>query len=164
MHITFQPIPGNLIICARLEPDGLHINGKVTPWDAVPEVIEYGEENGLRELVNLTVDHTYSLIPSSWIDPTPPPEPDREAEAQAALESWRSTATADAWQLAFVLGETRWQALEDWADGYFNTRILVAKATVIPRASDTVALMAWVLEMTDAEVDEVFRTAATIRA
>ena len=34
----------------------------------------------------------------------------------------------------------------------------------IPRASDTVAIMAWVLNMDPAEVDEVFRVAATIRA
>ena len=83
---------------------------------------------------------------------------------QETLEQWRAGAKADAWQIAFVLGEARWQALVAWADGYFNTRILVAKATVIPRASDTVALMAWVLGMTDTEVDEAFRAAATIRA
>lgn len=92
---------------------------------------------------------------ADWVDRLKAPQP---------VEDWRATAMADAWQIAFVLGEARWQALVFWADGYFNTRILVAKATVIPRASDTVALMAWVLEMDDEDVDTVFRTAATIRA
>jgi hypothetical protein len=162
MEVKFTPVPGNRVIRARLEDDGLHLNGQVYPWADAPTVIEYGEEGGLRECISLQSQHTFTVIPSPWCPPAP--EPDPEAEAAAALEAWRQSGTADAWQLAFVLGEARWQALEDWAGGHFNTRILVAKATVIPRASDTVALMAWVLDMTDEEVDAVFRTAAQIRA
>jgi hypothetical protein len=166
MHITFRPAPGNLAIVALFRADGLHINGKATPWPDVPDVIEYGEQAGVSTACDPSLGHTYEIEASTWTDPNPapPPERDPEAEAQAALESWRATAAADAWQIAFILGEARWQALEDWANGYFNTRILVAKATLIPRASDTVALMAWVLGLTDAEVDAVFRQAAMIRA
>lgn len=163
MHITFQPAPGNQRIVALFRPDGLHINGVLTPWEDAPSVIEYGEQAGVATAMDPALGHTCEVIPSTWVDPNPP-QPDLVADAQAALEGWRSAAYADAWQIAFVLGEARWQTLVEWAEGYFNTRILVAKATVIPRASDTVALMAWVLEMTDPEVDEVFRVAAGIRA
>lgn len=163
MRVTFKPAPGDLAIVALFRSDGLHLNGKVTPWDEAQPVIEYGERAGVSVAMDPALGHSCEILPSAWVNPNPP-QPDPVAEAAAALEAWRETASADAWQIAFVLGEEHWQALVTWADGYFNTRILVAKATVIPRASDTVELMAWVLNMKDAEVDEVFRQAATIRA
>lgn len=164
MNVLFIPAPGNLIIRARLEPRGLIINGQLHSWDTAPAVVEYGEEGGLRELINLTADHSYSLVLSTWVDPTPPPEPDPEAETQAALEAWRNTTVADAWQIIAVLGPARWQTIVDWAKFDFVTTILVEKATTIPRASQTVDAMAYVLDLSPEETDEVFRVAMSIKA
>lgn len=161
MHISLTPAanaPSRQVIYRQ---GVLIIDGQeMPPGDYA---LDYDEAGGCATGSD-SPDCTFIVIPSTWVDPTLPPEPDPEAEALAALEAWRAGTVADAWQLAFVLGEVRWAALEAWADGYFNTRILVAKATVIPRASETVALMAWVLDMEPDEVDEVFRVAMGMRA
>lgn len=176
MHITFTPMPGDKVIRARLEPDGLVINGILHPWDKAPEVVEYGEENGLRELVSLQRDHTYRVIPSTWVDPTPPPKPDPEAEAQAALEGWRQEAVAQRWQIETVMAPDEWgviMAIE--ADptlilGPMATsaqiravRIAINGVYDIPRISQLVDMLRYALGWTDEQADEMFRRAMAER-
>jgi hypothetical protein len=177
MKVIFTPIPGNLIIRARLEPDGLSINGKLHSWDAAPEVVEYGEEGGLQELVSLQSDHTYQVIPSTWVDPTPPPKPDPEAEAHAALEAWRAGKSAKKWQLRTIIGPERWAIAQAVAADPSGTlgfevppitawgmKVVIEDVDDVPRLSGTVDLLAYLFGMSDEEADEVFRQAAELRA
>jgi len=105
----------------------------------------------------------HRLVAGEW-QRVPKDEWEAHFAPPQTVEEWRATATADAWQLVAVLGAERWQAIVEWAQIDFVTATLVAKATVIPRASETVDVLAYVLGMTDTEVDDVFRAAAALRA
>lgn len=162
MNITFKPAPGDLEVVALFRADGLHINGVVTPWDSAPEVVEYGEQAGVSTGVDPSLGHTYTIIPSTWINPnSPSPEPQPEPDPMGAVLAWRAEAFASAWQIIAVLGNDRWQVIKEWAATQnFVTQTLIEKAQIIPRDSQMVAVLGWVLGMDDTEVDEVFIAAA----
>lgn len=167
MHLTFAPAPGNLVINARMDPMGLTLNGKLTPWPEVDEFVFYGEAGGAN-VTNLS-PHSYTVIPSSFVRPAPEPlAPSAEELAEIAateLAEWRATAKADDWQIIAVLGAERWAKIVEWAATQNHaTQTLVARATTIPRASQTVELLAWLLGLGDTEVDDLFRAAMEISA
>lgn len=162
MKITLSPIEGGEFKSVRWAGGRLTVNGQIVEaFDGM--VIEYDQE---AKSSTFSDDEAVRIevIPSTWADTTPPVLPDPAEVAAQSLMDWRSTATAEAWQIALVLGEDQWGMLEVWADSYFNTRILVSKATNIPRISPTVSLMAWVLNYDDEQVDGIFRVAAEITA
>lgn len=168
MNILFTPIPGSLVTKARLEPEGLSINGKLHPWDAAPEVVEYGEEGGLLELVSLQSVHTYSLIPSTWVDPKPQTAPDPEVEAAAAIEEWRSVTFVKSWQIIAELGPVYWGAVLAYAErpeADFVTKTLIKHPPdEIPRQSAFVDGLAMMLRLDGPAVDDLFRRAKTRKA
>ena len=105
----------------------------------------------------------HRLVDKTWV-PVPKDEWLEHFAAPPTAEEWRAGATADAWQIVAVLGEARWQTIVEWAQFDFVTATLVAKATVIPRASETVDVMAYVLGLSPEEVDQVFRVASGLKA
>lgn len=165
MHIIFTPVPGNQIIRARLEKDGLIINGQLHPWDAAPEVVEYGEEGGLQELVSLQNDHTFKVIPSTWVDPNPPKPV--EPDPQEALDTMRSTWVAHRWQLRAALGEQRCAVVDGIAARAYTPWVVktaIRDAQTISRNSPTIAMLAQALGMDAAAVDALFLEAMALTA
>lgn len=175
MHLRFVPTPGDLEVLAIFQDEGVTINGQFYLWENAPDVVEYGEESGAN-VVCSGHDHTYSIEPSSWVNPIPPPEPDPEVVAQAALDAWRATATAKKWQLRMLLGPTQWALVEELGNdpsailGYevtqeqaWGLKVLIADIDDVPRLSETVEMLRFVLVMSDEAADDLFRRAAALK-
>ena len=80
------------------------------------------------------------------------------------IHAERAEMRATRMQLALALGPVRWQAILDYAanEAPWNVRIIVENTVDVPRISATVELLAWVLEMTPEQTDDLFRLAMTI--
>lgn len=168
MHVTFIPVAGTLFIAARIEGAGLTINDQVTRWDgfSTDPVIEYGEQSGVAVFTNTTA-HSYHVVPTTWVDPTPPAPVDPAALVLALLEAERQSWVCDRWQIKTVLGQVRWQTIVEFgtAEGApWGLQTVIEDAVIIPRVSQTVDLLAFILGMTEDEVDDLFRTAMALVA
>ena len=109
----------------------------------------------------VTVERDY--IPS----PNEPPPPTPEEAAAAALAAWRATATCTAMQGQLALGPDLWAAVEAYRDDPATTwqeRVIINSASEWNRNSQNIAFFAYLLGLTDAEVDDLFRAAQEIEA
>jgi len=162
MRIILTPVPKSEFKVVRWERGVLKVNGLETEAG----VIEYDEQLGCSTFSD---DRSVKLevIPSKWVDPTPPPEIDHEAEAAAQLEAQRESWVADRWQMITVLGPERWAVIESFAaapDAPWGLKAVIANAVTIPRNSQTVDLLAYILGMSDGDVDALFLTAMPLKA
>lgn len=180
MHMKFIPALGDLEVLALIQDEGVTINGKFYPWADAPEVVEYGQERGAN-VVCMTRAHTYSIEPSTWVNPNPPPHPevDPEAQAQAALEAWRADKTAEKWQLKTVMGPQAWavvQAIEadptiilgdgggaDISAQIWAVKTAIADVQTVPRVSELVEMLRYALGWSNEFADDVFRQAGAVR-
>ena len=79
------------------------------------------------------------------------------------INTERAEMRATRMQLALALGEVRWQAIMDYAaTAPWNVKTVIENTVDVPRLSDTVELLAWVVNMTPEETDDLFRLAMTI--
>lgn len=179
MHIILFPVAGAGVVKVRIEADWLTVDDKTYAYDALPAkgpvriedgvaIIDYGERGGVSTCC-LTEAHEVEVIPSDFrAEPPPPPkEADFEVAAQAELAALRETWVCDRWQIKTVLGRDRWEAIEAFAagpDAPWGLQTVIADAQIIPRASQTVDLLAFILGVPDDEVDEIFRQAIALRA
>lgn len=187
MHVTFQPVAGATIIRARIDETSIVIDGKVIDFETLPlsgavrldvtesdppgvigVIVEYGEEGGVSTC--LTTDlHTVEVIPST-APPAPqpaPPKEDTEVEALAHLLALRESWTCRRWQIITVLGRDLWQAILDFAASDaapWGLKAVIEAAVDIPRVSQTVDLLAYILGLSDDDVDAYFRAAMELRA
>lgn len=79
----------------------------------------------------------------------------------------RETWVCDRWQIITVLGGERWAAIMAFAnadDAPWGLRTVIENAQIIPRVSQTVDLLAFILGVPDDEVDGIFRQAIALRA
>jgi hypothetical protein len=162
MIITLTPVPGSFAAHARWEAGALTCNG--APRDpAAP--IEYGEAGGCTTFSD-DPDVWFEVIPSTW---TPPPPTQAELDAAAAqkaaalLESEREAMTCTRLQAMLALGETRWQvvtaaiAAQPW-----EVRARFEDAAEWRRLNPLIAMLGGqVLGLTDTQLDDLFRLAAT---
>jgi len=96
-----------------------------------------------------------------WEDDPPPPSPD------AILAAERATMSCTAMQGKLALGPDRWAVVEAYRDDPATTwaeRIIIDSAGQWVRLSENIAFFAYLLGLTDAEVDDLFRTARGIDA
>jgi len=168
MHISLQPVPGHLTINLRVEADTISINGTVHDVADLGDdlMIEYGEEAGVATCL-MTQAHTVAVIPSTFQPAYIAPVIDVEAEAQAALQMLRSGWSVDRWQIKTVLGKDRWDAIKAFGaspDAPWGLQTVIADAVTIPRVSQTVDLLGYILGMTDDDVDGLFMQAMTLHA
>lgn len=103
-------------------------------------------------------------------------QPDPKAELRAAVRiatmgriiaAERANWTAQRWQMIVALGEANWATVLAFRDDpvcSWSMRQIIDTATEIPRMSETVDLLAYALQMTEAEVDRVFTTAMALKA
>ena len=88
-----------------------------------------------------------------------------EAQALAQLEAWRASAKCSRMQGILALGEDRWAKImahretATWAE-----RIVIDDAGDWLRKSENIAFFAYLLDLSDAEVDDLFRAAQAIAA
>lgn len=167
MHIILQPVPGDLVIQLRVDQDTLTINGigQSYPDSEGPTVIEYGERGGVAT-IQLTDAHTVEIIAPD-LPPPAPPIIDHEAEAIAALQAQREGWAVDRWQIKTALGKDRWAAIESFGtspDAPWGLQTVIADAMVIPRVSQTIDLLAYILGWSDEDVDQLFQAAMTLYA
>lgn len=89
-----------------------------------------------------------------------------EKEAEALAE-WRASASCSPLQGQLALGEAQWQRVEailadpstPWA-----MRQAISSAGVWMRKSQHIDTLAWMLGLSEGEVDDLFRLAVTIEA
>ena len=179
MHISFEPVAGETRITARIEDGGLTINGKVFGYDTMPAegpvrargdtiAVDYGEHGGVSTC-QLTAAHSVEVIHSGLPPPPPPPPPkiDEAAVTLAELLAQREGWVCDRWQIITVLGEKRWQAIVQFGasdDAAWGMKTVIDCAVSIPRVSQSVDLLAFILGLGDEEVDDLFRQAMTLVA
>lgn len=106
----------------------------------------------------------------AWVD-----DPGASARAFAvmypaqALEQERKSMVADKWQVVAaleVLHPGCWPLVADFRQSPKCTPVLGAAidyAITLPRASESVETLAWIMDLDEFQVDEVFRLAMTIR-
>ena len=89
------------------------------------------------------------------------PEPD----PAIALSAWRTTAHCSRMQGILALGQTRWATvLEYRATATWSEVVVIDDARDWFRASEPIQLFGWLLNLTDTEIDDLFRAAAMIEA
>ena len=106
---------------------------------------------------------------NAWVD-----DPKAAETAQSRLVFMAKMIAADRaemaaarWQLIVSLGEERWAkvlAFRDSPDTTWAMRQILDEAQYIPRVSQTVDLLAYILGMTDADADALFVNALALRA
>lgn len=176
MQITMVPVPGSEVAKLRIEDACFSLNDVQFFWDSLPEsgpvrlesgtvIVEYGEEGGVATC-QLTDAHAVWIIQPD-LPPPPPTVVDPVAAARADLEAQRATWVAQRWQLIAVLGEARWQAITAFAAGDLSTwgmKAAIDYAVDIPRNSQTVDLLAFILGLSETEADDIFRQAMALFA
>ena len=95
-----------------------------------------------------------------------------------ALDAERSAMVADKWQIVAILDledPALWQRITDWAEGRLAetepelplcdpiTRSAIRNAITIPRLSQIVDLLAWLLAWDGDRVDQLFRLSMALR-
>jgi hypothetical protein len=93
--------------------------------------------------------------------PDPTPE-----ELEHALQAERAAMVCSPMQGMLALGEARWTAVQDYRDNHaaWAERVIIDRAGDWRRISQNIAFFQYLLEMTDEEVDDLFRLAMTIEA
>lgn len=179
MQIILRPIDGESVAKVRVEAEGLTVGDVTYAFDNLPTmgpvriedgvvIVEYGERGGVSTC-RLTEAHTVEVIASDYRhEPPPPPkESDIEQSARAELVALRETWFCDRWQIITVLGGERWAEIMAFAnadDAPWGLRTVIENAQIIPRVSQTVDLLAFILGVPDDEVDGIFRKAIALRA
>ena len=174
-HVTLKPVAEGPFALVRFADGALTVNGKAVGMSDGKAVVEYSEREKYA-IVSSDPSLEVTVIPSAWVDPTPPPEPDLEAEAAAQLDAERQSMTAKKWQLRSVLGPSGWAVVEMLLtdpkailgfdldeQAAWDLRCLVEDIDDIPRVSETVDLLAYAFRMSDLEADELFRQAVAKR-
>jgi len=95
-------------------------------------------------------------------DPTPTPE-----QQAATLAAWRATAVCSPMQGKLALGADQWAIVEAYRDDPATTwaeRVIIDSASQWVRMSENIAFFAYLLGLTDPQVDDLFRAAALIEA
>ena len=169
MHFVLTPVAGDARLMVKLAADSFTVNGEFYDLALLPDtgavrleagrvIIEYGETGGVN-----WVEHVAHHI--EWTPPsTAPVGSEPEVDVQGNLEVWRDRAEAYRWQLIAVLGQPAWTAIEAWADGQdFAVQSAIRNTNLIPRRSEVIDTLAWVIGMTDLQVDDLFRSAAGFR-
>ena len=105
---------------------------------------------------------------SAWAD-----TPDAEVRAAHRLEimaemitSQRETLSCQRWQMLLVLGEARWAKIEAFRDSpmcNWPMRQVIDNAEYLPRVSQFVDMLAYILGLTEAETDAMFALAMAER-
>jgi hypothetical protein len=160
MKIILAPVSGNAIARVRYERGELTVNGQPFKGD----LVTYGEEAGCSTFSDDPAV-TFDIVPSSWVNPNKPPEPPPAplVDMQAIRAEWR----AQRWQMILALGEARWAAIMAFADSPeapWGMRVIIDNAQIIPRLSETIDTLAWVLGMSDDDVDAIFTAAMALEA
>jgi hypothetical protein len=107
---------------------------------------------------------------SRWVD-----DPESYARVEAVLcgtQSWfieeqRASMTCTRWQLIVALGESKWAkilAFRDDPDCTWAMRQIIDTAVTIPRVSELVDFLAYVLGLDAAAADALFTSAMSLRA
>lgn len=176
MNIVLRPVPGDTVVNVRVEATSLTINGQTHAWETLGSgpgmavaddtvVIDYGAAGGVST-IRLTNAHSVTVLPSD-LPPPPPAKEDPAAIAQANLEAQRQSWVCDRWQIKTVLGQERWETILAFgANPYasWGLKTLIDDAMQIPRVSETVEVLAYILGLSDKEVDDLFRTAMALTA
>jgi len=176
MQIEMIPTPGAEMVQLRVEAESLTVNGKTYDLADLPTegpvrlqdgiaLVEYGEDGGVSTC-SLTDAHSVMVVQPERAPP-PPPEVDPDELERATLAAQRAAWVAQRWQMIAVLGADRWQAIQDFATGPLSTwaiKAVIDNAVEIPRNSETVELLAYILGLTDDEVDDMFRRAVSLSA
>jgi len=95
------------------------------------------------------------------------PEPETPEQIEAILAAERAGMSCTAMQGKLALGPDRWAVVEAYRDDPATTwaeRIIIDSAGQWVRLSENIAFFAYLLGLTDAEVDDLFRTARGIDA
>ncbi|MDT8856419.1 hypothetical protein RNZ50_15605 [Paracoccaceae bacterium Fryx2] len=88
-----------------------------------------------------------------------------ETRATAALAARRAAMRCSRMQGILALGEARWaEVLAYRATAPWPERIIIDSAGDWLRESQNIAFFGWLLDLSDAEVDDLFETAAGIAA
>lgn len=88
-----------------------------------------------------------------------------EALAARELEAWRETATCSQMQGILALGPERWAQVMAYRDtATWAEQIIIDSAGDWRRNSQNIAFFAYLLDLSDTEVDDLFRTAQGIVA
>jgi hypothetical protein len=96
-----------------------------------------------------------------WEDDPPPPPPEELLAAE------RAGMSCSAMQGKLAVGPTMWAQVEAYRDSETTTwaeRIIIDSAGQWMRMSQNIAFFAYLLGLSDAEVDDLFRAAAEIDA
>ena len=162
MKITLSPVAGAETAIVRFEKGQIAFNGKRIDTKDGAVALEYGEESGC---VTFSDDQAvvFEIIPSKWVNPSPPPPP----PPPDPIIGWRESISAIRWQMIVALGENRWNmvlAFRDLPDTTWAMQQILDEAQYIPRVSETVDLLAYILGMTDADADALFVNAMALRA
>ena len=91
-------------------------------------------------------------------EPSRPPDP--------PIEEQRAAMVCSPMQGMLALGEARWAAVQDYRDNHatWAERVIIDRAGDWRRTSQNIAFFQYLLEMSDEEVDDLFRLAMTIEA
>lgn len=172
MQIILTPVPGGGMTLVTLDGDTLTVNGGILDLSdgtlGNMLTVGYEQDGALATRVGDT-PHELVVIPRDASNDPPPPrqaevEPPTEAETLAAM---RPEMVAYRWQLMAALGEDGWAKVTAFgADPGtpWPVRAAIASAQVIPRASETVDTLAWVLGMSDEDADRLFAAAMALVA
>lgn len=166
MQIIATPVPGDHVVSIRADENGLTVDGKIYNWDTLPRdviVVEYGEYGGVNAC-SLIKDIFIEVIPSQVVIEHSPAEPIDPAEV---LTLDRQGWVCDRWQIKTVLGRERWEVIEGFAnspDAPWGLQTVIDDAMRIPRVSQTVDLLAYILGMSDEDVDALFLISMDLRA
>ncbi len=85
----------------------------------------------------------------------------------AVLLAERAAMSCTRWQMIVAMGEANWAKITQYADSPdapWAMRIIISNAVDVPRLSETVDALAWVLGMAPGEVDTLFRAATAMKA
>ena len=170
--VLIRQIPGaEPHVTVRYETGALTVNGLPADPGAV---IEYGESCATVS-DDPRVRFAVEALPSA---PDEPFEIDQAEIAAAALATERAAMVADKWQIVAILDleePALWQRITDWAEGRLAetepelppcdpiTRSAIRNAITIPRLSQIVDLLAWLLAWDGDRVDQLFRLSMALR-
>ncbi|NUB46816.1 hypothetical protein GEU84_020745 [Fertoebacter nigrum] len=88
-----------------------------------------------------------------------------EAQAEQTLTVRRAAMKCSRMQGVLALGEARWSAVMDYrSTATWAEQVVIDSAGDWQRQSENIAFFAYLLGLSDAEVDALFETAATIKA
>ena len=89
-----------------------------------------------------------------------------EVIAARELAAWRESAEVSPMQGILALGEERWSVVLEYRDSTagFGEKVVIDSSAVWKRNSQNIAFFAYLLGLTDEQVDDLFRQAMLIEA